>query len=81
MTGIATAATFVLLPIYAQDVLLVGAAKASMLNVTMGVGMVMTSLAMARRSNFAYPGQVTLGALSVGLGTGLFLIGLGPAVP
>ena len=63
LTGIATAGTFILLPIYAQDVLEVEAAKASMINVAMGFGMVATSLMMARRSNFKYPGRVTLGAL------------------
>ena len=76
LTGIATATNFVLIPIYARDVLGVAATKASLINVAMGFGMIATSLVVAKRSTPNWPGRVTLGALSIGLGTGLVLIGL-----
>ncbi len=76
LTGVATATNFVLIPIYARDVLGVAATKASLINVAMGFGMIATSLVVAQRATPKWPGRVTLGALSIGLGTGLVLIGL-----
>ncbi len=73
--GFTTTAMVLLVPVVARDVLGVSALAAGLINGTMGLGMMITSVWVARRGGFAQPARVMLSVLSVGLGTGLFLLG------
>jgi MFS family permease len=73
--GVAIAATSLLLPELARDVLGTGSLKASALNVCMSVGMVSTSMFIATRWTPARPGLVLAIASGGALGEGLVAIG------
>ncbi|MEZ5280328.1 MAG: MFS transporter [Acidimicrobiales bacterium] len=75
ITGVTMAANMILIPVIARDVLQVNALKAGLINALMGVGMMITSVLLARRGQLARPGRTMLVTLSAGLGTGLFLLG------
>ena len=73
--GLVIAASTLLLPELARDVLGTGSLAASALNVCMSLGMVTTSMILATRWNPARPGLVLAIATSSALGTGLIAIG------
>ncbi len=73
--GFTTTATVLLVPVVARDVLGVDALAAGAINGLMGFGMMGTSVWLARRGAFARPARTMLAVLSIGLGTGLFLLG------
>ncbi len=75
ITGVTMTANTILLPIIARDVLEVNALLASLINAVMGIGMTITSVLLARKGQLARPGRVMFITLSVGLGTGLVLLG------
>lgn len=73
--GLVIAASTLLLPELARDVLGTGSLAASALNVCMSLGMVTTSMFLATRWTPARPGLVLAIATSSALGTGLVAIG------
>ncbi len=73
--GFTTTATVLLVPVVARDVLGVNALAAGAINGAMGLGMIGTSVWLAGRGTFARPARTMLIVLSIGLGTGLFLLG------
>lgn len=73
--GLVIAASTLLLPEIARDVLGTGSLAASALNVCMSLGMVTTSMVLATRWTPARPGLVLAIATSSALGTGLVAIG------
>lgn len=73
--GLVIAASTLLLPELARDVLGTGSLAASALNVFMGVGMVVTSMVLATRWTPSRPGLALAIATSSALGTGLVAIG------
>lgn len=73
--GLVIAASTLLLPELARDVLGTGSLAASALNVCMSLGMVTTSMFLATRWTPTRPGLVLAIATSAGLGTGLIAIG------
>lgn len=76
VTGFVMTAVMLLLPVVAKEVLLVGSLEASLLNVAMGVGMLaMSAVLTSQSARIRLPGRLCLIALSLGLGTGLFLLG------
>lgn len=75
VVGMATAAVMLLLPAVARDVLEVGSFPAGLLNATMGVGLMATSLWVASRPAPARPGLVLVVVMGATMGTGLFLLG------
>lgn len=75
VVGMATAAVMLLLPAVARDVLEVGSFPAGLLNATMGVGLMATSLWVASRPAPSRPGLVLVVVMGSSLGTGLFLLG------
>ena len=74
--GLVIAASTLLLPELARDVLGTGSLAASALNVFMSVGMVGTSMVLATRWSPSRPGLTLAIATSSALGTGLVAIGL-----
>lgn len=73
--GLVIAASTLLLPELARDVLGTGSLAASALNVCMSLGMVSTSMYLATRWTPARPGLVLAVTTSAALGTGLVAIG------
>ena len=73
--GVVIAASTLLLPELARDVLGTGSLAASALNVCMSLGMVTTSMFLATRWTPTRPGLILAIATSAGLGTGLIAIG------
>ena len=73
--GLVIAASTLLLPELARDVLGTGSLAASALNVCMSMGMVTTSMVLATRWTPSRPGLVLAIATSAALGTGLVAIG------
>lgn len=73
--GLVIAASTLLLPELARDVLGTGSLAASALNVCMSLGMVTTSMVLATRWTPSRPGLVLAIATSAALGTGLVAIG------
>jgi MFS family permease len=73
--GLVIAASTLLLPELARDVLGTGSLAASALNVAMSVGMITTSMFLATRWTPSRPGLVLAITTSSALGTGLIAIG------